>query len=355
MKGFADAPRRDRDGIALVTARPVVIAAPTIWFPLRPGDRPMVTDGESVLTGAPLAELLLDQRLVEVPAPRGRVMQRPGDRWSGTIGGRSPLAGRTPLGGRRQVAATGELLFEVGGRWRVAIGEGGGVLEAPAAGIVRGVRSGGGIGLQVAGSGVAGVRAVGAPARGRLDVATSHEGEIRASGLDVGRAGSILVIGSRVDAETLTRARAMGIRGIVVAAVASKDLRDFAASEARQRASLHQLPPFALLVMEGALRRPIASPVMNLFAALAGHEVAISGDPPMLLFDPAGLRLPMPPADCGSAFAESPMAGRASWPMGGPGRPASLSGGRSAGGRVRELRGRCPGWRFPLADLERFV
>src|ERR1019366_7736680 len=159
-----------------------------------------------------------------------------------------------------------ELLFEVSGRWRVAIGEAGGVLEAPSAGIVRGVRSGGGIGLQVAASGVAGVRAVGAPARGRLDVATSHEREIRVSGLDVGRAGSILVIGSRVDAETLTRARAMGIRGIVVAAVASKDLRDFAASEARQRASLHQLPPFALLVMEGALRRPIASPVMSLFS-----------------------------------------------------------------------------------------
>ncbi|HVA85319.1 MAG TPA: hypothetical protein VNF73_03255, partial [Candidatus Saccharimonadales bacterium] len=315
-------------------------------------DRPLVLDGESVLAGVPLAELLLDQRLVEVPAPRGRAILRPGDRWTGTIGGRTPLAGRTPLGGRRQMAATGELLFEVGGRWRVAIGEGGGLLEAPAAGIVRGVRAGTGIGLQVAGSGVAGIRAVGAPARGQLEVATSHEGEIRASGLDVGRAGSILVVGSRVDVETLTRARALGIRGIVVAAVASKDLRDFAASEARQRATLHRLPPFALLVIEGALRRPIASPVMSLLSALAGHVVAISGDPPMLVFDAAGLRLPAPPEDW-VRVRQGPMAGREGRWDGPGGLRRFRAGVRLEAGLVSF--GDDAPVAVPLADLERFV
>ena len=35
-------------------------------------------------------------------------------------------------------------------------------------------------------------------------------------GLDVGLAGTIIVVGTRLDAETLTRARAMGVRGVIV-------------------------------------------------------------------------------------------------------------------------------------------
>ena len=57
----------------------------------------------------------------------------------------------------------------------------------------------------------------------------------------------------------------MGIRGIIVAALASKEQRDFLASEARQRAALHRLPPFAVLVLDGASRRPIACPLMAIF------------------------------------------------------------------------------------------
>ena len=83
---------------------------------------------------------------------------------------------------------------------------------------------------------------------------------LRPGSLDVGLAGAILVVGSRVDAETLTRARAMGLRGIIVAGLAGKDRRDFLASEARQRASLHRLPTFAVLVLDGAVRRQIAGP-----------------------------------------------------------------------------------------------
>src|SRR5207253_11299414 len=120
--------------------------------------------------------------------------------------------------------------------WRVAAGQAGGMLEAPAAGIVRDVRPGMGILLQAAGSALEGVRAIGAPARGRLEIATGTENDVRAGGLDVGRAGTILVMGGRLDAEMLTRARAMGIRGIVVGSLTAKDLRDFAASEAPQRA-----------------------------------------------------------------------------------------------------------------------
>ena len=58
--------------------------------------------------------------------------------------------------------------------------------------------------------------ALGGPSRGRLHIAAGSDGELRSGGLDVGLAGTILVVGSRIDAETLTRARAMGVRGIVV-------------------------------------------------------------------------------------------------------------------------------------------
>ena len=76
-----------------------------------------------------------------------------------------------------------------------------------------------------------GIVALGGPTRGRLQVAAGADSELRAGGLDVALAGAILVVGSRVDAETLTRARAMGVRGIIVTGLASKERRDFLASE----------------------------------------------------------------------------------------------------------------------------
>ena len=128
-----------------------------------------------------------------------------------------------------------------------------------------------------------------------------------------GLAGTILVVGSRVDAETLTRARAMGVRGVIVAGFASKERRDFLASEARQRAALHRLPPFAVLVLDGAIRRPLAGPVQAVLAALSGREVAIVTDPPTLVFD-----MPI------SIVADR----RSTWSGSGPG---SMPGGRGHG------------------------
>ena len=53
----------------------------------------------------------------------------------------------------------------------------------------------------------------------------------------------------------------MGVRGVIVGGLAGKERRDFLASEARQRAALHRLPPFAVLVLDGVMRRPIAGPI----------------------------------------------------------------------------------------------
>jgi hypothetical protein len=168
-------------------------------------------------------------------------------------------------------------------------------VESPFAGIVRDVRPGVGITIRAAGRGIRGIVALGGPTRGRLQTGT--DSELRSGGLDVGSAGNILVVGSRVDAETLTRARAMGVSGVVVAGLSSKERRDYLASEARQRAALHRLPSFAVLVLDGATRRPLAGAVQAVLAALAGREVAIVTDPPMLVFDMPNLVIPDPPLD----------------------------------------------------------
>lgn len=267
--------------IRLVRARPLVVAPVDVVFGLAPGDRPLVAAGESVVVGAPIAERLRDPSLEEVVVPDA-LEPHPGGRWSGQVDARPGFEG-------------GELVFAWHGRWRVAGGTLSDPLETPLAGIVRDVRPGTSITVRAAGRGLRGVVALGGPTRGRLQ--GSPDSELRAGGLDINSAGAILVVGSRVDAETLTRARAMGVRGVVVTGLSSKERRDYLASEARQRSALHRLPPFAVLVLDGAVRRPVGGAVLALLAALTGHEVAIVTDPPMLVFDLPDLVVPTPPAD----------------------------------------------------------
>jgi hypothetical protein len=272
---------------------------------------------------------------MEVPAA---AMPHPGGRWVGL-----------PRRGDEQ-GPGGEYVFDWHGRWRVATGDMSDAIESPFAGIVRSVRPGTGITIRAAGRGIRGVVALGGPTRGRLKAGA--EGELRSGGLDVGSAGTILVVGSRVDAETLTRARAMGVCGVVVAGLSSKERRDFIASEARQRAALHRLPPFAVLVLDGATRRPLAGAVQAVLAALAGREVAIVTDPPMLVFDLPNLIIPDPPVDLVRIRAGS-LAGR-------EGRFVRAIGPRRFAGGVQLEAGivHLPDGTtaaVPLGDLERFI
>ena len=334
---------RDREGdvtvsdVRLVSARRLISAPVDAVFALAPGDRPLVSAGDSVVLGAPIAERLRDPRLDEMEVP-ATANPHPGGRWAGL-----------PRRGDEQ-GPGGEYIFDWHGRWRVATGDMTDALESPFAGIVRSVRPGTGITIRAAGRGIRGVAALGGPTRGRLH--TGADGELRSGGLDVGSAGTILVVGSRVDAETLTRARAMGVCGVVVAGLSSKERRDFIASETRQRAALHRLPPFAVLVLDGATRRPLAGAVQAVLAALVGREVAIVTDPPMLVFDLPNLVIPDPPVDLVRIRAGS-LAGR-------EGRFVRAIGPRRFAGGVQLEAGivHLPDGTaaaVPLGDLERFV
>jgi len=328
-------------GLDLVAERPLLASAVDLRFTLAPGDRLLVDAGTDVSVGTPLAERFRDTVLAEGRLPPG-LGSRPGDRWA-----------PPPDTGRRATRnlAEGELLFEWRDAWRIATGEHAEPLDAPIAGIVRRARPGVDIALRATGRVLLGDAALGGPSRGRLELAAGPGGELRPGGLDVGLAGTVLVVGSRVDAETLTRARAMGVRGVVVAGLPSKERRDYIASEARQRAALHRLPPFAVFVLDGALRRPIASPVVRLLEALVGREVAIVNDPPALVFDDADLDLPLPPADL-VRVRSGPDAGR-------EGRWIGLVGLRRFGRGVQleaaEVRFADGPAIVPIGDLERFA
>ena len=197
-----------------------------------------------------------------------------------------------PDKGKPAVRVGGTLLFETNGRWRAAAGERHEVVESPVAGVVREACNGVEVTLQVTGAALPGAIAAGEPSRGYLDVPRLMDGDLWASALDVGRSGAVVVAGSRISAQSISRARAMSIRGLIAGSVGQGELRDLAASESRQKASLAPSVPFGLLALDGYQRRPIATPILALLAALAGREVAIITDPPLLVFDVTEVPLP---------------------------------------------------------------
>ena len=333
----------DRRGIELVPLRQLAVGPVDASFELHPGDRPLVAVGDRVATGALLAERLRDARTIVVAGPRaGGEDDRPGSAWS------APPSKRAADG---DAGPVGELLFQSGGRWRIGSGESTESLAAPFAGVVREVRPGIGLRLEGPAHGVRGMEALGSATTGRLVIATGPDGELRAPQVDVGAAGAILVAGARIDAEALTRARAVGVRGIVVAALGLKERRDFLASEQRGRAGAHGLPAFAILILDGTARRPIAGPVMDALRALEGRTVAIVADPPCVVVDDSSVALPAPATDV-VRIRSGPLAGAEGHWLGLAG-PRRFPGGVILEAGYVRLGDRSP-VAVPIGDLERF-
>jgi hypothetical protein len=331
-------------GLELVPWRLLLVERPEVGFELHPGDRVLVAEDQRVPRDAELAEHLRDPRTAVVAGPGdASAAGAPGQHWS-------PPPGRRVHEGEGE--APGELLFRSGGRWRIGTGEHAEALESPIDGTVTSVRPGIEVRLQSEARGVLGFEALGEPTSGRLAIATGPDGEVRAPHIDVTASGSILVAGARIDAEALTRARAVGVRGVVVAALGVKERRDFLASERRGRAAVHGLPPFGILVLDGAAGRPIASPVMAALQAMEGRTVAVLADPPCLLVEDPDVELPTPP--------EGLVRVRSGPLVGAEGQWSGLAGPRRfPGGVVLEAGlvrfGDRPPVAVPLGDLERFA
>jgi len=343
-QGATATPPAEGRGLDLVPTRPLVTSPIDAFFRLHPGDRPLVSVGQAVARGEAILEHHRDPRTIVVA---GAVSEdgtaAPGQRWAGTPGHRAREG---------EVHPGGELLFRSGNRWRIAGGDRPDPLEAPFTGLVHDVQPGTGVTVRTTSPAIVGRLVLAGPTSGRLLVATGPDGELRAQHVDVGAAGAIIVAGARMDAEALTRARAVGIRGVIVSALGIKEQRDFLASERRGRAAVHGLPPFAILVLDGAARRPIASPVMAALEAAAGSMVAIVGDPPALVIDDPAVAIPKPAPDL-VRVRSGPLAG-AEGTWAGLAGPRRFPAGVTLEAAFVRFGGRPP-VAIPIGDLERFA
>lgn len=135
----------------------------------------------------------------------------------------------------------------------------------------------------VSGARIMGVGGSGEAVHGTLVMGVRDPGdELRASAIDVGATGRIVVGGSRASAETLTRARAMGVAGIVLGGVLDKELRDFIAIQRRRREIGGIGGMFGVLLVEGFGKVGLDPQIHAWFATHEGHEASLFGDERLL-------------------------------------------------------------------------
>jgi hypothetical protein len=133
--------------------------------------------------------------------------------------------------------------------------------------------------IRVAGALVAGIGGSGKAVHGELRMAVNEPGEeLRAGAIDVGSTGRILVGGSRASAEALTRARAMGVAGIVVGGVLDKELRDFETTQRRRREVGGVRGDLAIVVLEGFGKVGIDAELFAWFRSHEGRVASIFGE-----------------------------------------------------------------------------
>jgi hypothetical protein len=133
--------------------------------------------------------------------------------------------------------------------------------------------------IRIGGALVAGVAGSGGAVHGALMVAVNDPAdELRATAIDVAATGRIVVGGSRASAETLTRARAMGVAGIVLGGVLDKELRDFEATQARRREVGGDIGDFAVVVLEGYGKVGMDAALFAWFRERDGRLASLFGD-----------------------------------------------------------------------------
>ena len=204
----------------------------------------------------------------------------------------------------------------------------------------------GSIVLEVPGVVLRGVGGTGEAVHGELVVAVhTPEEELRAGAIDVGATGRIVVGGSRASAETLTRARAMGVAGIVLGGVLDKELRDFEAIQRRRREIGGLAGSFGVLLLEGFGKVGIDPQRFAWLRAHAGRTASLFGAEGLLFVHEAGSTRPQAAAARRGAGHRPPAAlpgagGRAG---GGARRPARHAIGHSHPDGPGALRGRTAG------------
>ncbi len=241
-------------------------------LPLGLPDRPLVSPGQRIELGQPIIEHFRDQEAIEIPTTAAVIRLRPGD-----ILDNVPVPGSGRLGRKSAPTSHRTRVCEHGrdGITRLVAGSNGVTINAPAGGVIEAVTPGR-IDLRADGLAVDARVGWGRPSSGRIVIAVDRpDAEIQTSRIDVTAAGAILVVGTRIDVEAISRARAIGAAAIIAGGVASRDLRHLTSSEARQLAALHAAAPFGLLAFGGYGRVPIPSHLWDLLIAADGRQAGI--------------------------------------------------------------------------------
>jgi hypothetical protein len=136
-----------------------------------------------------------------------------------------------------------------------------------------------GIEIRVSGAVLSGVGGSGGAVHGALRLAVHDPvAELRASAIDIAATGRIVVGGSRASAEALTRARAMGVAGIVLGGVLDKELRDFEATQQRRRRTgAAATDDLGVLLLEGFGKVALDPALFAWFRAHDGHLASLFG------------------------------------------------------------------------------
>ncbi len=279
--------------LVVPAARPV--QGPPVRLRLEPGDRPLVAAGDRVRAGQDVLERPRERLRLEVPL-------RPDMSDLATVEPGSELDPEL-LGVPRSVTAVGRPQVRRGDRVYLLYVEPERAIHAvvarapePVASPVDGVVvtvGADGLLIRASGLGLTGPVGWGQPVVGRVMIAVAGpDAELRASAVDISAAGAVLVAGARLDIEAVTRARAIGVAGILCGGAVGRELRQLEESDERQRAALHSTTPFGLLALDGFGRRPMPAIAWDLLVAAAaeGSQVAVVPE--------AGLAVvPTPPED----------------------------------------------------------
>ena len=262
-----------------------VFTEPQIRIRVLPGDETLVAEGDRVAPGDGILRRPRHPQVGE-QSLRGRRVPAPGTRVAedGSLAGDDRRASRFDGGG--------EVLYATpSGRLRAVVSRHHGTVESPVAGKIESLDA---CSLTIRADGTAfrAALAVGEPASGPLVlVVAGPDDELHAQGIDVRHAGAVLVAGSRVDVESLTRARAMGVRGVIAGGVIGADVVALRASIDRQEASVHASPPFALVVLDGYGKRPMPHNVWDTLVRAAGTAVGLAITPPLVALPPGAVLL----------------------------------------------------------------
>ena len=262
---------------------------PHIRLPLHLTDRPLVGPGQRVEPGQPIISRFREQEAVEIPTTAAVVGLRPGETLDHV-----PVPSTSKRGRSAPTETYRARVLEHGrdGVTRLAAGSGESHVHSPVSGVVSTVVAGR-MDIQAEGLALRARIGWGRLTSGRIVIAASGpDTEVRASTIDVSAAGAVLVVGSHIDLEAISRARAIGAAAIISGGAAGRDLRQLAESEIRQAAALHAAAPFAFLALGGYGRAAIPRQLWDVLVAAEGRTAGIlaeermlvlSGDPQPLL------------------------------------------------------------------------